>query len=958
MALPTYSVSCIRTLVKASSFIPVGPSCVGDLHKKVPVRTHNWVLGPGLSYLSGFGKRNAHNVGFDRLLRQRNKPDRPVFEAYPYYNRPLPAHNSIRLLALHPGLPGDSKITTSLEVADFETLPYEALSYVWDDPSALNYLKREKSRDVLLGEDNEGRTRCVIECDGYTIGVTPNLYYALRRLRLSKYRRLLWIDALSINQANNSEKNQQIPLMSMIYANAQQVNVWLGEDSPMMSGALIALSRWAQVWRSTDVVYQPELRNRLVSGGIFPLERYFFQTMIRRAWFTRAWAFQELCLSKHAVLMCSQYSVPWPRFRDACAAVVGAGYAYSVFEEQQNVQTLCDFWDLTRKMPSPESRALAEQFQLSSLIQRTSSQQASDPRDKIYSLVGLASSPAGNTTVRADYNLSVEDTYRIFTRAMIEEDGDLGILSSVKRPRVDQLLEVRALSQGIRPLKGLPSWVPDYQYNDVVEQTYGRHHINGREGPIELGRTRFPQTIAQQNEGLPMYRPSNEFSSRVLNGSIAFDTDDQGQLGVYGKHVGKVRATFSMPFTSDPSLRAGSLSPKEARPERSPPNIRFNFDFREKFVRWGFGTTVLPDPVLEEERYRHTGENTAMAVLRTLTADMLPISHRLPDSYKVTYFPLHYDWYLWNDPKEMLRTILIFLGLSFHIAPPLIFFYLALRSFKLFEANRSLHHRKGNPLKPWNAFDTYAMRWPWKARSVYEDILLDPETSLSNDESHGKDKALKTYRHYFDREKITGAIALSLASVPLIAWSGITFPVLCTLWKYSALAATAQAAVFAALTWRTRHMRSAEPSAEVPAGWEERAARASKHRFWGLACEVQHAVNRTSWNRVFFVTEEGHMGVGPVGMQTGDRVVALVGGGVVYVVRRKLGEDAKGDGKVEKAKVRGKMKKGQLPHELWELVGEAYVHGVMDGEAWGKYEYREWDDLENLKRMATKMVLV
>ncbi|EGS17430.1 uncharacterized protein CTHT_0067560 [Thermochaetoides thermophila DSM 1495] len=48
---------------------------------------------------------------------------------------------------------------------------------------------------------------------------------------------LLWIDTLSINQADMSERNSQVLLMGEVYRNATSVLSWLGEH-PLLSRAL------------------------------------------------------------------------------------------------------------------------------------------------------------------------------------------------------------------------------------------------------------------------------------------------------------------------------------------------------------------------------------------------------------------------------------------------------------------------------------------------------------------------------------------------------------------------------------------------------------------------------------------------------------------------------------------------------------------------------------------------
>jgi len=96
-------------------------------------------------------------------------------------------------------------INYSLEEADGTHL-YEALSYVWGDSSKT----------------------LPISVDRQDFDITVNLHGALLRLRSSQLERIIWIDAICINQTDNSEKEQQIRLMTKIYGHANRVNIWLG----------------------------------------------------------------------------------------------------------------------------------------------------------------------------------------------------------------------------------------------------------------------------------------------------------------------------------------------------------------------------------------------------------------------------------------------------------------------------------------------------------------------------------------------------------------------------------------------------------------------------------------------------------------------------------------------------------------------------------------------------------
>ena len=136
---------------------------------------------------------------------------------------------TIRLLRLRPSIDKAAPIRSelfeySLGIAG-ESHRYEALSYVWGDP---------------------GVTR-TITVDEAEFRVTVNLFAALQRLRNALLDRLLWIDAICINQDDIPEKENQIPLMRMIYRSAGKVIVWLGAEAEKSDGALKFIRLMAEV---------------------------------------------------------------------------------------------------------------------------------------------------------------------------------------------------------------------------------------------------------------------------------------------------------------------------------------------------------------------------------------------------------------------------------------------------------------------------------------------------------------------------------------------------------------------------------------------------------------------------------------------------------------------------------------------------------------------------------------
>ena len=77
--------------------------------------------------------------------------------------------------------------------------------------------------------------------EDYSLEIKPNLAAALRELRDEISVRILWIDAICINQSNPEERNQQVPMMADIYGQASRVCVWLGDGKEITGGPKTAM---------------------------------------------------------------------------------------------------------------------------------------------------------------------------------------------------------------------------------------------------------------------------------------------------------------------------------------------------------------------------------------------------------------------------------------------------------------------------------------------------------------------------------------------------------------------------------------------------------------------------------------------------------------------------------------------------------------------------------------------
>jgi hypothetical protein len=125
---------------------------------------------------------------------------------------PLPPGSDIRLLRLMPNIDKTAPIQCELFEYSFQesskgTHLYEALSYVWGGLEPPRF----------------------ISIDKHNLRVTENLRKALSYLRNRSLIRIIWIDAICINQKDDKERAHQIQSIVKIYGQANRVIVYLGE---------------------------------------------------------------------------------------------------------------------------------------------------------------------------------------------------------------------------------------------------------------------------------------------------------------------------------------------------------------------------------------------------------------------------------------------------------------------------------------------------------------------------------------------------------------------------------------------------------------------------------------------------------------------------------------------------------------------------------------------------------
>jgi hypothetical protein len=187
---------------------------------------------------------------------------------------------STRLISLAPAADFSSDIHCKVYQVPLDSNPeYEAVAYAWGDPNIFE----------------------TIFLDGFLFSVTVNLVSASRHLRLKDEARVLWVDALSIDQSNFQERGQQVSFMAKIYSMAKCDALWLGEDENDREQAFEIVAAIADIWDrfEDDVSLDPEIIAPLILPLLTPENCEALKSVLSKplVW-RRIWIVQEIVRAK------------------------------------------------------------------------------------------------------------------------------------------------------------------------------------------------------------------------------------------------------------------------------------------------------------------------------------------------------------------------------------------------------------------------------------------------------------------------------------------------------------------------------------------------------------------------------------------------------------------------------------------------------------------------------------
>jgi hypothetical protein len=322
-----------------------------------------------------------------------------------------------------------------------------------------------------------------------------------------------------------------------------------------------------------------------------------FSNLLQNPWFTRAWVFQEVVASELVDMRCGQYTITYPEFYRACLSVDYYGL-------RGDIKTMNDVTFAIHTGSLHEKRHVEKNLEFSgmsllSLLMFRRNTQATDPRDKVFTFVGIAND-GDHPALQADYSKDVNDVYvEVAMHLLTYTDPDLlikGLIYSITRQRKEvyqrSSLDLLSLAYGLNEHSGLPSWVPDWRL--PMRQFLPDRNTDGSR--------RFHATGSSRGV----------FAKRENHHRI---------IGVGGFQFDKIAAL------SCPGLK------RDDDPRK--PDFDSFWQIMGEDQEWG----LMAKSIAVDGRYAYTGQDIELALLETKVVDLTPWGRRLDNDGKMTHWP-------------------------------------------------------------------------------------------------------------------------------------------------------------------------------------------------------------------------------------------------------------------------------------------------------------------------------
>ncbi|OAL44918.1 hypothetical protein IQ07DRAFT_226254 [Pyrenochaeta sp. DS3sAY3a] len=341
----------------------------------------------------------------DKFYAENHRNKYPRMRSF----EPLHTPRTVRLVHLLPSLDYNTPIRGRLETISLDENPkYDAISYTWGSPDKM---------DSVIIEDG-------------VVLITANLMSVLRTLCAQRQGQTpsLWVDAICIDQRNSLERNHQVGLIGDIFSGAQEVLLCIGpgndHDDEAIAGLRTLSANCSGEMNETESIEEHQVHN--------------IYMLLDSEFWGRLWILQEVVLAQRATVLRGHSTFPLSLLEDLYRQIYKSEAPHQILFLYE-----LKFAPVARTILTRIEHNAGHEMDLSTLLCRFEHHKCSDPRDRVYALLGLLR----EHSIVIDYTQSFVQTFARVARYLIERENNFNVLS-----------HARGYEYG-----RLSSWIPLYQ---------------------------------------------------------------------------------------------------------------------------------------------------------------------------------------------------------------------------------------------------------------------------------------------------------------------------------------------------------------------------------------------------------------------------------------------------------------------------------------------------------------
>lgn len=367
---------------------------------------------------------------------------------------------------------------------------YTALSYVWGDQKnpreiVLNGHSFQVGHSLYTALRRLQKKRGVIQLDPDPENTLEDRFPRSWRRQVASEGVLLWIDAMCINQANLHEREAQVKLMSRIYSQAVHVHAELEytsnedvrnlvnllqkiraagsicessqpspseDDSAALSKMVSSIEKNWKVINSKSKLRRLAPAPRVPKASVPTLEDYglppatdavwsLWRNLMKSVYFGRLWIIQEFALADRISIWFGNVGLDPEMIRDCLVYLKQYSTNRSSYLTVDNATGAFDsatesgFFAFIRLMRQRDLRhgentLTTKQSRLLELLALSREAQATDQRDKIYGMLGLASD-RDRFMPLVSYSKPTREVFKDFCQRFVEVGQGIEMLYQV-----------------------------------------------------------------------------------------------------------------------------------------------------------------------------------------------------------------------------------------------------------------------------------------------------------------------------------------------------------------------------------------------------------------------------------------------------------------------------------------------------------------------------------------------